>query len=212
MESRVLVVLGGSCLDAERMNRWAESATHLIAVDAGFHHLESVGKLPLVVAGDFDSADLGRVPESVTLVSLRDQNYTDFEKVLRWCFDEGFESIHVACAEGDLPDHQLQNLFSAAASPVDVWFVFRRGMGRIVRTEHGGFSVPATVGGRVSLIPLGECESASLTGVQWPVERQSLAPLGASSISNKAVEERVSVGLESGTAFLFWETNEIVWE
>jgi thiamine pyrophosphokinase len=194
------------------MTRWAESATHLVAVDAGFHHLDSVGKLPAVIAGDFDSADLQRVPEGVLRVHLPDQSHTDFEKVLRWCFEQGFESIHVACAEGDLPDHQLQNFYSAGASLVDVWFVFGRGMGRIVRAEHGAVKASAQVGARVSLIPLSACDCVTLTGVQWPLSSGSLIPLGSSSISNRAVKTEIEVALERGVALLFWETNDVVWE
>jgi thiamine pyrophosphokinase len=199
-------------LDTERMALWAESATHLFAVDAGFHHLESIRMLPHVIAGDFDSADLDRVPPSVKRVYLPDQNFTDFEKVLQWCFDQGYTSVHVACAEGDLPDHQLQNFFSAASSLVDVWFVFRRGMGRLVRAESGEIKVSTHVGARVSVIPLAACDWVTLRGVRWPLPRESLLPLGASSVSNRAVDTEIAVGLEQGVALLFWETNEVIWE
>lgn len=209
---RVLVVLGGDQLVADRMSPWVDSATHVIAVDGGFHHLESVGRLPQWVAGDFDSADLGAVPDSVIRVHFPDQDQTDFEKVLRWCFEQGFDSVHVACSEGDLPDHQLQNFYTAAAALVDVWFVFRRGMGRIVRSENGEFKVPTPVGARASLIPLTACDSVTLQGVQWPLDRATLVPLGLSSISNRAVDSVISVGLERGQALIFWETNEVIWE
>ena len=205
-------MLGGSCLDTERMSQWADSATQIIAVDGGFHHLESIGKLPHVIAGDFDSADLQRVPEGVLRLHLPDQSHTDFEKVLRWCFEQGCESVHVACAEGDLPDHQLQNFYSAGASFVDVWFVFGRGMGRIVRAEQGAVKASARVGARVSLIPLSACDCVTLTGVQWPLSSDSLIPMGSSSISNRAVETEIEVALERGVALLFWETNAVVWE
>jgi len=36
--------------------------------------------------------------------------------------------------------------------------------------------------------------------------------LGASSVSNRAVDTEIAVGLERGVALLFWETNELIWE
>ena len=194
------------------MVAWADSATHVIAVDGGFHNIESVGKLPHVIVGDFDSANLNDVPESVQQDFLPDQDQTDFQKVLQWCFERGYSSVHVICAEGDLPDHQLQNLYAAASALVDVWFVFERGMGRIVRADHGMTQLSASVGARVSLIPLAACESVNLSGVQWPLQNESLVPLGSSSISNRAVQEQISVGMGQGVALLFWETNEIIWK
>lgn len=116
------------------------------------------------------------------------------------------------CAEGDLPDHQLYNLYAAANASVEVWFVFERGLGRIVKPEHGAVTINGTPGHRISLIPLQACQNVSFSGVQWPLEHATLVPLGAASISNAFASEKASVSIERGIAFLFWETNELIWE
>lgn len=209
---RFLVVLGGRRLEPERMLAWAQSADRILAVDAGIYHLESVGVTPQVASGDFDSSDPQHLPEAVERLDMPDQERTDFEKALAWCEHNDIERIHVMCAEGDLPDHQLYNLYAAANTLLDVWFVFERGLGRIVKPEHGAVTINGTPGQRISLIPLQACESVSFTGVQWPLERATLVPLGSASISNAFASEQASVSIERGVAFLFWETNDVIWE
>ncbi len=210
--SRTLAVLGGSCLDPERLQVAARQARLVIAVDAGYRHCESVGFLPQILAGDFDSVALENIPSTVHQVPLFDQEHTDTTKLMAWCHDQGCERIHLICSEGGLPDHQLQTYFSACASKLDVWFIFDRGMGRIICPLPHLTTIKTEPKSRVSLLPLTRCESVTLTGTAWPLENDQLEPCGKTSISNQALANEVQCSLESGNALLFWETNDIIWE
>jgi thiamine pyrophosphokinase len=212
MNSRLLAVLGGSCLDAERMAQFAESAHIIVAVDAGYRNCISSNFLPQIIAGDFDSVELNAVSEEVEHVPLLDQEHTDTAKLLAWCKEWGYRRIHLICVEGGLPDHQLQIYFSAAASGLDVWFIFQRGLGRIITPRLGRIGISTSLGTRVSLLPLTPCQGVTLVGTRWSLNSESLSPTGRSSISNAAEAELVECSIQRGKALLFWETNDVIWE
>ncbi|MBI1756950.1 MAG: thiamine diphosphokinase, partial [Fimbriimonas ginsengisoli] len=176
-----------------------------IAADGGANRLYEAGHGVQVVVGDFDSAisTLAGGPHEV--VSDPDESRTDCDKLLAYVAAEGFPSVTLIGVEGDLPDHVLASLHSAAASKLAVRIAFRRGLGWIVRSGDT-LEVACEPGTRVSLLPLERCEGVVLRGVRWELRDASLAPQGTKSISNQSMGERVSVEIGEGVALLFVET------
>lgn len=204
---RVLGVLGGNDVDNDRLHAWASSADVVYACDSGADRLIALGFSPVVV-GDFDSFASLPNASHLRLVQSIDQSTTDCDKLLALVKCDGHVSVTLAATEGDLPDHVLATFSSAMACGLDVRFVFRRGIGVIVRD---GASLPTTPGQRVSLIPLVACTGVGLRGVAWALDGAEIEPGGAVSVSNEATGNRVQVNLRSGCALLFVETREVGW-
>jgi len=201
-QNRILGVLSGEDMPLAQLERWVRSASFVIAADGGANRLASLGIAPDAVVGDMDSIAPSVLSSLDSHFVDRDQSRTDCDKLLALAEAKGFEAITLTSVEGDLPDHFLATLQSAARSRLRVSFALRQGLGYIVR---GGetFSIKAAVGARVSLLPLLACDGVLLEGVEWPVLGTAMDPLGFTSISNRATAETVTVALGTGAAFLF---------
>lgn len=198
---RVLAVLGGSSLPGSLLRRWAVSATFVAAADGGADALLAVGITPDLVVGDLDSLRSDRA----LLPCVREDpspESTDCDKLLAALRALGYGEATFANVHGGLPDHELAALHSIAKGRIESRLIYERGFGYLLAGPAGA-TVEAS--GRVSLLPLTACDGVTLTGVRWPLDGVHLDPLGATSISNAAVEPRVGAALASGAAFLFVE-------
>lgn len=191
-------------MDRELLKRWAQSATTIIAADGGANILDEVGVTPNVVIGDMDSIRDDVRQSAHNVIEIGDQGSTDCDKLLLYAEEKGFVSITLACGEGDLPDHVLATLHSASRSSIDVRLAYRRGIGWIVKPNKL-FDLDCSANKRLSLLPLEECESVSLTGCHWPLDNATLSPSGVTSISNRTEGGPVCVTMSKGAAFFFLE-------
>lgn len=199
---KVLGVLAGEDMPLDLLGRWAKSADLVYAADGGADLLSALSITPDVVLGDLDGSAKGSQDRAREVVHLPSQDYTDVHKLLTLAAEREHAEITLASVEGDLLDHVLATLHTAAQAPLEVRIGLRRGIGWILQ---GGNRVeaPASPGARVSLIPLSDCRGVDLTGVHWSLEQAELGPLGRTSISNLAVETIVSAQVEIGAAMLF---------
>ncbi|MBS1704579.1 MAG: thiamine diphosphokinase [Armatimonadetes bacterium] len=204
MKHRVLGVLAGGDLDSRILRAWADSADFIIAADGAADLLLGHGVSAHITIGDLDS--LSESSRSrLEVIHDPDQDTTDADKLLALAHAQGHRSITLAGVEGDLPDHVLAVLSSAARSPLQIRMVYRRGVAWIVRqNDRLEVSLPET-GRRVSLLPVVPSQVELFSGVEWPLADSPLAMDTMVSISNRAVERQISVQLRSGVAWLFAE-------
>ena len=198
--ARVLGVLGGRDMAPERLRPWADSADVLYAADSGALSLLELGHRPTVV-GDMDSAT--DLPDGLRIIEDRDPDRTDCDKLLALVAADGHGALTLAGLEGDLLDHVLASLSSAARASLAVRLVLRRGLGWVLRNGNtarwdDGF------GRRVSLIPIRECHGVDLSGVLWPLSGAHLQPGGFLSVSNEGTGP-VEASVRHGAALLFVE-------
>lgn len=204
MGQRVLGMLAGRGMSADLLSDWANSADMLLAADAGADRLFEIGKVPQWIVGDFDSVSREALDSGAILRKLEDQNTTDCEKLLALAEELGCNHLTLAGVEGDRLDHLIASVFAAARSSLDVRLALGRGLGFLI---HPGEirAFPASVGYRVSMLPIGGVARAVLRGVRWPLEGRELHPLGKSSISNVAELKQIDAGIEGGLALLIIE-------
>ncbi len=198
----MLGVLAGADMPPERLAEWARSAGMILAADSGADRLLEVGIVPDLVVGDLDSISLLAQSEQREILHDPDQDTSDCDKLLALAAGMGCRSITLCGVEGDLPDHVLGTLHSAARASLDVRLAYRRGIGRVLRGPFAG-SIATGAGKRVSLLPLVPCEGVTLRGLAWELEDAVLDPLGLTSLSNRALGDRAEIRLASGAALLF---------
>lgn len=206
---RVLAVLGGRDVSDQRLRDWCASADVIYGADSGADRVIGLGFKPIVV-GDFDSFESSDAKHGLRLEKSTGQNTTDCDKLLDLVERDGHQSVTLAGSEGDLPDQVLATYSSALKSPLQMRFAFRRGIGWLLRPGVE-LDVGCRRGQRVSLIPLAVCDNVHLSGVEWPLKGDTLAPAGSISVSNYAVETVITASLDSGCALLFLETPEVRW-
>lgn len=203
-ELKVFGVLGGNHTPPSVVSRWLESADLIIAADAGLLRTLEAGYVPDLVIGDLDSIPQQILSDEIPVHYEPDQSRTDCQKLLDYVVNQGHKSLTLLCSEGDLMDHQIDAIHCAARSSLDIRFALERGVALIVRPGTL-LDLPATIDYRVSLLPITEVYGASMKGVKWEIEKQTLSPVGFTSISNQAIASQIQVEIESGVAYLFIE-------
>lgn len=210
---RVLGVLAGRDVSKQLLLEWANTADRIIAADAGADLLLEVHALPHEVIGDMDSISFKARSATPNQILMTDQETTDCDKLLQRAADEGHAALTLAGVEGDLPDHVLAILQSAARSPLDIRLAYRRGLGWIIKPDRPR-KLATKPGRRLSLLGLECCEGVHLNGCTWPLDDANLGLQGATSISNRTEANEVTVTMNKGAALLFIEfpTDEMpVW-
>lgn len=193
-----------------RVAQWVESADVVIAADSGLLRVLEAGYVPDIVIGDFDSVSLDMIDRETRVIHDSGQENTDCAKLLDFVESEADRNVTLICAEGDLTDHFLDTLHSAVRSNLDVVIGLDRGHAHILKGPVSQ-TFSATVGKRVSFIPLETISHASLSGVQWSFEDQTLSVRGFTSISNASIEPLISVAFHDGSGYLFIESDEVYW-
>lgn len=106
--SQCCAIVGSASFDAEHFLREYDAGAFacVVAADGGFASLESVGVMPDVALGDFDS--LGYVPNAPRVERhpvMKDA--TDLELALEWALREGYASTAVYGALGGRLDQTM---------------------------------------------------------------------------------------------------------
>jgi thiamine pyrophosphokinase len=202
---RVLGVLAGQDMPIDQVLAWASQAEVILAADGGANRLVDGGTVPHVLVGDLDSVRPEVREKIVDVRNDPDPDRTDVDKLLRIAAElHPGNPITLTSAEGDLPDHFIAALHSAAKATMPVRFALRRGLGWVIR-DGGTQQVQTRIGSRVSLIPLTDCYGIDFEGVRWPLRVSKLNPQESTSISNEALRPTILARVRRGACLLFAE-------
>ena len=212
-KKKILGVLAGEDFPPERLSDWVLSADYVFAADSAADTLNLLGLVPGTTVGDLDSiSETGKACQ-LELLEIHDQDSTDCDKLLELASERGYSEISLIGVEGDLLDHVLGTLLSAARATIDVTLILRRGFAQIL---NGPVEVQMTLpdATRLSVMPVTSCEDVTIEGTVWPLSGASLSPMGLTSLSNRASGHvRIRIGI--GVAILFLahpELEHVDWE
>ena len=172
----------------------------VFAVDGAYNYLEKSSIDPTAVLGDLDSL---KNPKAEHKIHLPDQNYTDFEKSLKYLYAEGYTEIDIYGASGGEQDHFLGNLSVALQyfSKLKLCFYDDK-QTYFVLEEHT--QLTGVRGKNISIIPF---PSATITssGLHYELKKMNLVFNTCISIRNKAISDTVTLSVLSGNAIIFLE-------
>lgn len=189
-------------IDGERPNKIPDLSGYdlVCATDGAYRFLLENQIEPHFISGDFDS--LEALPENIETIETPDQNFTDFEKVLKILKKKGYENIDVYGASGKEQDHFLGNLHTAME--------WKDSLNLIFFDNHGYYfladafvEVKACLGKTISLIPFPEAHGITTRGLKYGLENESLVFGKRIGTRNLAIENTVSVTFKSGYLFVF---------
>ncbi|MBS0359115.1 MAG: thiamine diphosphokinase [Proteobacteria bacterium] len=123
--TKFVIVANGEFIPSGLIKKIIESKT-VVALDGASKKLVERNIIPHVILGDFDSVEQFGVKEwfgidsdktdkvydgkyNVKIVSRADQDFTDLQKAIQYCDEQGAVSIEVICALGGRMDHALMN-------------------------------------------------------------------------------------------------------
>ena len=194
MSLHAWVVAGGDPQDPALLAELLP-AQLVVAADSGADIARSLGLVPDVIVGDFDSV----TPEGAAATAEwrrfpADKDATDLELALAEARDRGAGSITVVGGAGGRLDHFLANVAALASDElaavrVDalmgaarLWVVRRRG------------TITGRPGDLVTLLPYG----GPATGLRWPLAGDTLRAGSTRGVSNVLVASEATVSVESG--------------
>lgn len=177
----------------------------VIAADAGFLRLRSLGVEPDIIIGDFDSVQT--IPAGPNVIILpREKDDTDTAAAVRYGLERGCRDFHIWGGTGGArADHTAANIQLLA-------FLSQRGaQGRlygsgevITAITDGTLKITGERGSYVSVFSHSDISSGvTLTGLRYKLDRATLTnsfPLG---VSNEFVGGEAVITVEKGTLIIY---------
>ena len=203
--STFAVLLGGALEIDDRVLALMQGV-RVIAADGGMRHAQSLGVLPEVWVGDFDSTPEGLSEFHAATPRMpfpAEKNFTDGELAIEQAIERGATRlVLVGSFGGPRTDHALSHLLQAVT-------LAERGFD-VVLTSGIEEAVPLLPGSRVLDLPAGSLFSVvaftaltglSLAGAKYPLDEADIA-FGASRTISNVAEGPVTASLGSGRALI----------
>ncbi|OGG52996.1 thiamine diphosphokinase [Candidatus Kaiserbacteria bacterium RIFCSPLOWO2_12_FULL_53_8] len=203
--NRAIIFCNGDLTDLSRIGKYIDKKTLLIGCDGGTSHILSLGLMPHVVIGDFDSIS------SKTLRALKDKkvelikypkekDITDSELGLTYTIGKSCREIIITGIRGTSTDHFLGNLFMLAKkqyASLNIKIVEGKEEVVLVR-KH--IRIKGKKSDIVSLVPIGQNVSGVTTkGLFYPLKNDTLKSSSARGIRNRMTGKHAEISIQKGT-------------
>lgn len=200
------ILLGGELVRTPRLHAQI-AGSRVIAADSGMRHAATLGVVPELWAGDFDSvtAEERAAHAGIPVAAYPpDKDATDGEIAVDEALARGATRLVLAGAfGGPRPDHAFRHLAAALA-------MAESGVGVLLTsgTQEGlpllpgvAYDLDYAEGTMFSVIGFTELAALTLTGAKWPLARRDV-PFGSSLTLSNEVRGRLTARLEAGRAML----------
>ena len=199
----ILIIAAGNNNNPNKLLEYADAADYIICADAGYEHAKSVGIVPDILVGDFDSlseepADFLR---KVKLPVEKDE--TDTLYALRFAFSKGAKQIVLYGGIGSRFDHSYANVCLLEHAMVrDVSMVVTDGDTEIYLTDSR-LTLSGKKGYTVSVYAFSDiCEGVTLQGFYYPLEDALLNKYDIIGTSNIITEDSACISVSEGNLLI----------
>ncbi len=202
--SRCVIVGGADLGDAPWISALFRPDDVFVYCDSGLRHMETLGREPALIVGDFDSFSLPEETGAELIVLPREKDDTDTAYAVKEMLRRGYGDFLLTGAAGGRIDHTLGNLSllmmldSAGARGV---ISDGRSLIEIVSRE------PAVVTDSWPFFSLlaagGEASGVTVTGAKYPLSEAVLTPEFPLGVSNEVLPGHAAeIRVTSGRLFL----------
>ncbi|WP_337267825.1 thiamine diphosphokinase [Oryzifoliimicrobium ureilyticus] len=203
--SAFTILLGGELEPTERV-RAAVAETRVIAADGGIRHAGSLGLVPELWVGDFDSSseDLqAAFPDVPRMPYPAAKGETDGEIAIGAAIARGARRLILAGAlGGERSDHALQHLAYAVKLAEDGYEVLvTTGQEEAVPLVEGAIELDLPPTSLFSVVAFGALEKLSIDNARYPLAMFNL-PFGSSRTISNVAEGKVRLTLKHGRAIV----------
>ena len=184
------------------MAAYLEPGAFIVACDAGYRNAETLGVVPDLIVGDFDSAPQPPVRHERTIVLPHVKDDTDTHFAARWLWQHGCREVtFLGALGGQRCEHTVANLHTAlflAKNGVQVLLADERSELRILcpgqpmTLERKGWTY-------LSLFPLdGPLTGVEEQGVFYPLQDAVLTPDYPLGVSNEFTAPQAVLSCRAG--------------
>lgn len=203
--STFVIFLGGDLTVTDRLRRQVEGARFL-AADGGMRHALSLGVVPELWLGDFDSAEedlmqhFADVPRQ-TFPAAKDM--TDGELALNEAYRLGATRV-ILCGAfgGERTDHTLLHLTMATRHALEGReILLSSGFEEAIPLVPGNYQYDLPDGSVFSILSFSQLEGLTIEQAEWPLNNITL-PLGSSLTVSNIIRGTLCISLRLGNAIL----------
>lgn len=202
--TQFVILLAGAITPTPRL-RAQVTGTRVIAADGGIAHAKTLGLMPELWVGDFDSsskADGDAFPGMTRQAHPALKAVTDGALAVEEARKRGATHITLVGAFGGRTDHSFAVMTQAAAlgtEGVSVLLTDGREEARPLSPEPQTFDYPS--GTTFSVLAFSALDGLTLTGAQWPLDAITM-PFGDTLTISNTVNGQLTATLTKGTALL----------
>lgn len=203
--STFVILLGGDLAVTDRLRAQIKGARFL-AADGGMRHAMSLGVVPELWLGDFDSTapelleKFKDVPRQTFPVA---KDMTDGELALNEAYRLGATRV-ILCGAfgGDRTDHTLLHLTMATRHAIEGrQILLSSGFEEAMPLVPGNYQYDLPDGSVFSILSFSQLEGLTIEQAEWPLDKITL-PLGSSLTVSNIVRGTLCVSLRLGHAIL----------
>ena len=203
----MLILVNGDWGGAQasgQLDRLVENATHIVATDGALDLAVQHGIPVDTLIGDLDSlsdpAELdSRFPDMAVLQYPVDKDWTDLELAINWALEQQPDKIVLFGALGGRIDHTMTNLAmleKGLHSGIPMTLITGN---ESIRLIQGTLQLDtASIGDRVSLLPISLFATVSTVGLKFALRAEKLFRAQGRGVSNVVESLPARVEVEAG--------------
>ena len=199
------ILLGGDLVRTPLLDRQV-AGSRVIAADAGIGHAETLGLMPELWVGDFDSVP-AHLPEALAAIPRQtfppEKDKTDGELAIAAALERGASSLVLAGAFGGArADHAFLHLALALhLAETGTGILLTSGTQEGVPLLRGEHAFDYAGGTLFSILGLSGLSGLSVEGAKWPLADVEV-PFGSSLTLSNEVSGHLRITLGEGRAML----------
>lgn len=212
MMKRAAIFCNGDLSDVSTVKKYINAQTLLIGCDGGTAHILSLGLMPRVVIGDFDSLSsktfrLLRQNRVECIKYPRDKLCTDTELGLMLAKKRGYTDIIMTGIRGRETDHLIANLALLGKKrylSLNLRMIDGKEEMTLVRRE---IDITGKKGDIISLIPIGDdARGVSTEGLFYPLKNAKLRAWTSQGLRNHLTGKQGKVALKKGSLLVIHQS------
>jgi thiamine pyrophosphokinase len=202
--STFVILLGGKLVRTPRLDAQIAGA-RIIAADAGMNHARTLGVVPEVWVGDFDSVSAEIAAEYADVEQLRypeDKDNTDGELAVAEALKRGATALVLAGAFGGRADHAfLHAALAIRRAKEGLPVVVTSGNQEAHPLLPGSRDFDFQDGTLFSILGFSHLSGVSVMGARWPLDSVEV-PFGSSLTLSNEVRGGLRISIGVGRAIL----------
>ena len=182
-----------------------EKADFVIAADGGLRHLESLGRVPDVVLGDFDS--LGYTPADGEVFPV-EKDDTDMMLAVKQALQQGHRELWIyGGLDGSRLDHTVANFQTLSYLRTHGARGFLVGKDYLVTVvQNETIRFPAVKEGILSVFCMGsDATGVTIRGLKYGLENGTLTAAFPLGVSNHFIGTPAEISVKNGQLLLMWD-------
>ena len=201
---RCYIYVGGA-IDAANITERPDKEDLVIAADSGYDTATSLGVIPAVMVGDFDSVKGKKIPDGVEIYRVpAEKDLTDTQLAVEIALSRGMRDLVIIGGLSGRLDHTMSNLgLLEHLDKQHVCAVMTDGVNRVRFIRNNSTLVPRGGYRYLSLIVADDvAKGVEVLGCKYPLKKATLRRTHQYAISNELTGNCAMISVKRGGLFV----------